>query len=404
MGRKNFLGFGICGCTAIVAMAVASAPALAQQDDCSAGPTVAVDGSNAIDTTAATTDGPDGTDTNCAYNNTQIHNDVWFVYTPTCTGFLNIDLCGGAGFGPDGVFYDSRVAVYDGTTCPTDATTLIICNDDGAGCPNFSSALNNAVPVTAGSDVLIRVGGFGTTDSGTGTMGISCFVPPSPPANDDCVNAAVAVDGSNPVDTNFATTDGPGSFSTASGCNNYGFDDVDNDIWYIYTPTCTGTLEIDLCGGSGFGPDGVFYDSRVAVYDGTTCPTDQSTLIACNDDGPGCPSFSSALGNANNVFVNAGSDVLIRVGGFSSSDSGTGTMGIFCQTETCGDGLRSGNEECDGADASACAAGCTPSCACLLVTVPALPPIGLIGLAIILLTGGALIFAWRPVRAEAGNE
>lgn len=399
MGRKNLFGFAICGCTAL---AFATAPVLAQQDNCADGPTVAVDGSNPIDTTTATTDGPDGTDANCDYNNTQIHNDVWFVYTPTCTGFLNIDLCGGAGFGPDGVQYDSRVAVYDGTTCPTDATTLIICNDDGPGCPGFSSALENAVPVTAGSDVLIRVGGFNAAESGTGSMGISCFTPPPPPANDDCANAIVANDGSNPVSTLFATTDGPGGFLPATGCASFGFDNVDNDVWFIYTPTCTGTLDIDLCGGSGFGPDGVFYDSRVAVYDGTTCPTDQSTLNACNDDGAGCPAFSSAFDNE--VLVTAGSAVLIRVGGFSSGDSGSGTMGIFCQVQTCGDGLAVGTEECDGADADACAAGCDNACACLVVTVPALPPVGLIGLAVILLTGGALIFAWRPVRAEVGSE
>ncbi len=317
MGRKNFVGcFGICGCAAIVALALGAAPALAQVDNCADGPAVAVDGSNPIDTTAATTDGPDTTGGACSYNNTQIHNDIWFIYTATCDGFLNIDLCGGDGFGPDGVFFDSRVAIYSGTTCPVDATNQIFCNDDGSGCPSFSSAIFESLVVATGAQVLIRVGGFNETESGTGTMGIAC----TPEVCGDNVQVgAEECDGDD-----------------ADACNG---------------AACTATCECaEVCG------DGVQIGAE-------ECDGDDAA--ACN--GAGCTATCECV-------------------------------------EVCGDGIQIGAEECDGDDASACAIACTAACTCIVVTVPALPPIGLIGLAIILLAGGALIFAWRPVRAEAGSE
>jgi hypothetical protein len=108
-----------------------------------------------------------------------------------------------------------------------------------------------------------------------------------------------------------ATTDGPDEPGT---CDFFSYTQIDADIWYRYTASCTGDVTVSLC-GSG-------YDTKLAVY-GDTCPTGASA-IACNDDNCGGTTQSELTFSAV-----AGSEYLIRIGGYNGA-MGTGTLTISC--------------------------------------------------------------------------
>lgn len=126
-----------------------------------------------------------------------IGSDIWYEYTATCTGPLTIDTCD-----LQGTEGDTVIAVYtDGSStcaCPNDQTSLLDCNDDDCVFTGRGSEL--IFDVVEGQCLLIRVGGFETTDT-TGILNISCAQPPdvnSLPLNTDPTGpggAALACDG-----------------------------------------------------------------------------------------------------------------------------------------------------------------------------------------------------------------
>lgn len=135
------------------------------------------DGSSFIDTQTATTDGP--AHAACdpfGTGDTQVHNDVWYKYTATCTGDLIVDVC-------NSVNYNSKIAVYDGCACPVSDVDLLACNDDLFECQGGSSAL--FAPVVAGQCYLIRVGGV-AGEFGIGTIRLNCFPNGLCPDTGDC--------------------------------------------------------------------------------------------------------------------------------------------------------------------------------------------------------------------------
>jgi len=85
------------------------------------------------------------------------------------------------------------------------------------------------------------------------------------------------------------------------------------DIWYCYTPHCTGTATASLCGSS--------FDTMLAVYGGCTCPTSPSALD-CQDDNCGGSSQIS-------FSVSACESYLVRVGGYNGL-VGVGTLSLSC--------------------------------------------------------------------------
>jgi hypothetical protein len=72
---------------------------------------------------------------------------------------LELDLCDAD--------WDSRLAVYAGTSCPPSPDSLLACDDDGCG---LQSRLE--LPVTAGHELLLRVGGY-QEERGEGVLGLS---------------------------------------------------------------------------------------------------------------------------------------------------------------------------------------------------------------------------------------
>jgi len=125
------------------------------------------EGDHPFGTQGTTTDGPDESVT-CNFSSyTNVDADIWYRYTSACTGIATVATCGSD--------YDTKVAVY-GATCPTTASA-IACNDDSSACGANSRQSGTTFNVVAGSDYLIRVGGWQGAN-GNGVLHVSCF--------DDC--------------------------------------------------------------------------------------------------------------------------------------------------------------------------------------------------------------------------
>ncbi|MEM7228493.1 MAG: hypothetical protein AAF432_06730 [Planctomycetota bacterium] len=138
------------------------------------------------------------------------------------------------------------------------------------------------------------------------------------PSGDDCDMGQIAISGtvSEDFDTTGATTDGPAH----AACDQFatGADTPFNDFWYCYTADCSGRVVIDTFGS--------LFDTKIAVYDSCVCPTDDTNLIACNDDAGGTTQSSITVDG-----VTAGQMLLIRVGGFAEADAGLGTLNVVCE-------------------------------------------------------------------------
>lgn len=141
-------------------------------DDCADAIPI-TDGETAFSTESATTDGP-SLPAECDEGfGVILGQDIWFDYTATCTGTATFSTCDTANF-------DTRLALYNTCgVCPP--IELVGCNDDGPNCADFTSEL--IVDVVEGACYTFRLGGFGT-NSGSGTVRVSCDAPP-----DGCVDA-----------------------------------------------------------------------------------------------------------------------------------------------------------------------------------------------------------------------
>jgi hypothetical protein len=164
------------------------------------------------------------------------------------------------------------------------------------------------------------------------------------PANDACAASMVIFDGVTAFDNIGATTDGPAEAGCGFCCGDL---QINQDIWYDYFASQTGTVTVSLC-GSG-------YDTKVGLYDGCGCPVAGAPL-ACNDDSCGLQSNISAAVTAGNCYK-------LRVGAYAAN-SGAGTINI-----TYGGG--GGNPACGAAATHDCfttgGPGCTDEVCCNLV-------------------------------------
>ncbi len=119
-------------------------------------------GDNAFNRAGATVDldfagycdmGPYGTETNW--------NCQFFAFSPTESGHYVFSTCGLA-------THDTRLSIT--TTC--DVTSVVACNDDGAGCAGFTSIME--ADLACGTSYIVAVGGYtGTTALGAGTLNVS---------------------------------------------------------------------------------------------------------------------------------------------------------------------------------------------------------------------------------------
>jgi len=128
--------------------AICTAGVFAQNDECNTALTIAANTPTAFDTLSATLSAPAWP---CAASTSP---DVWFVFTASQTAIHRFESCGSS--------YDTALQVFSG---PCAALTSAGCNDDACG---LSSRVE--LQLNAGDVRYIRVGGFGATASGFGTL------------------------------------------------------------------------------------------------------------------------------------------------------------------------------------------------------------------------------------------
>jgi subtilisin family serine protease len=176
------------------------------------------------------------------------------------------------------------------------------CPDNGACCFDDGSC-TYGLP-----QVCIKLGG-GFQGNGTDCNTTDC---PIAGAGDECSNAMIANNGSNPFETLTATpSDNPPTDELCSGT--YLEWGNSPDVWFRYTANTSGPINITTCDPSS-------YDTSLAFYAGTC-----DNLVACNGDASdaGCQSYYSEI----NYTVEAGSTYYIRIGGWQES-TGSGTLTI----------------------------------------------------------------------------
>lgn len=236
-------------------------------------------------TSEATTDGPDhpGNSTCFGFNSITADNDIWFTYTADFDGFVNWSLC-------NSVNFDSRLAVYGpNLSCPVADGDLYACNDDGANCDNFTSELIFAVE--SGNTYLLRLGAW-NGNAGTGTFNLTEIIPPTPPANDQCMDAddspfIISTDAADNLDVLVEGTTLNGTFDqdnyetpaciTAAGGEF-------TDVWYTFNSLGNTEIEVRV---NAVTPGAAFY---VDILDGCGNIVDTSAIagscISVTTDAP----------------------------------------------------------------------------------------------------------------------
>ena len=109
---------------------------------------------------------------------------------------------------------------------------------------------------------------------------------------------------------------------------------MSHDVWFHYTPTVTGLVEIHTCGAQG-----TLLNTVLGVYDGALgCPLPGDTALACDDDS--CfPAVGSLPRNSSvELHVVAGASYYVQVGG-SSNQTGSSELIIEVVETDCSNGL-----------------------------------------------------------------
>jgi len=213
-------------------------PSATPGDECdTADAFVFVDGSNAIDTTGMTTSGNNPTDCTNAFG--AMANDMWATYTATADGFMTVSTCPA---------FDTDLAVY------ADCDTVLACDgDSGDGsCHTYDSLVEN-IAVMAGSTYIIRVGGWGAADAGTGTVDIS--IATSVPTGSCCLGVENCMDDVGEADCAAAggSYNGDDSLCDADSCPappETACDDAGSEAWPadVFGAYAAGGV---ACGGGG---------------------------------------------------------------------------------------------------------------------------------------------------------
>ena len=249
--------------------------------------------------TGSATDSPEAfTQTGLSGCGTAITKDIWYTFTAPANGSVVLDTC-------NLINFDSNVEMYSGTCA---ALTFIGGSCDTTDCAGFSGT-TDPIAVTGGEVYVVRVGGFAGDPGGFGTLDIQFTVD-----GDECDAALTVVDGANPFDSSLATSGNtPAPTSPCGG----GFGSVNSDLWFAYTATQEGTIDISTC-------DLGSYDTDIVVYTGTCAAL---VDIACNGDGPSTVDCQQFYSEILDLPISIGDELLIRVGSFGSG-IGPGTLTI----------------------------------------------------------------------------
>jgi hypothetical protein len=168
------------------------------------------------------------------------------------------------------------------------------------------------------------------------------------------------------------------------------------DAWYVFTATdALMRLRTDL--------NSIETDTHFMVYgDGCAVQTD----VGCSEDEVTAGWYGDIC-----VPTTVDAEYHVQLGTYAVDHDGYGPsynwcnyytslsfqLDVFAGGSVCGDQIIAcdGSEDCeDGFDDGDCEFGCR-DCACLPPPVPMLPAAGLVGLGVLLVTGGALVFGRR---------
>jgi hypothetical protein len=218
--------------------------------------------------------------------------DCWFRYTNTTNRAVafRVDTCGSAS--------DTTLAILAACAGPE-----LACNDDHPtpACGLQTSRASRLVQ--PGQTVFVRVGDKGLAST---TFVLNNTVEPS---NDECTSPKVLPGaGTYPFDDDFASTGATGQ--TEPACNIFGNPGIGRDLWYSYTPSIGGPVQVTTCGLIGVPPGD---DTKIAVYAGAGCPTPGSAIACSEWSVPICAGGSQ---NSATVIFNAtcGTQYTIQIG------------------------------------------------------------------------------------------
>lgn len=251
----------------------------------------------------------------CFFNgDTSIDRDVWFRWTCPVNGIYELNSCMQSSA-------NTKIAVYATGNCPF-PNNMTACDDDSCGSINAKMTF----AADAGEQFMIQVG-LTPIDApevgdlvrlGTrGSFTISRIV-----FNNTC-EEALAIGGNNltiPYDNTLATENG----LDAPLCEFFGFDGIEHDLWWRWTPLKSGAATLTTCGLSSV-------DTKVAVYAGTSCPQGGG-ILACDDDS--CGAQSTATWE-----VIGGATYLLRIGVYENATPQPGMFNVFVSefSDNCGD-------------------------------------------------------------------
>ncbi|MFT3684381.1 MAG: FG-GAP-like repeat-containing protein [Phycisphaerales bacterium] len=200
---------------------------------------------------------------------------------------------------------------------------------NGGSISGATSATLTINPVSTSDEAIYDVQAFSPSCNGnqhvvtsnTAVLAVTGPAAPTTPANDNCASAQpLPAAGYISFNTATATTDGPQEFNLGFGAD----PQIHKDVWFTYTATCTGAVTVGTCLSS--------FDTKVAIYSGTTCPGMPNSAIAGNDDSD-CSFFGATK---SQVIFNAiaGRTYLIRVGGKNGA-AGDAMMTYTCDGSAC---------------------------------------------------------------------
>jgi len=282
------------------AIQLASSSALVGGSDNCATPDVLVGvGTFLFDNTIATTGAEGQAEALCTFFGfTTIDQDVWFSWTATSSGILNVTTCGFTAV-------DTKIAIYDGATCPTGPA--IGCNDDA--CPGFQTTVG--APVVVGQNYLIQVGTYPGAGGGTGSISLGV----SPQLANDACATPTTISGSGPFvyDTTNATRGAQGQANAR--CLIFNTSNIDFDAWYSWTAPSTGWYSVNTCVGG-------LHDLKMAIYAGTGCPSTEP--LTCDDD------MCGTIGGAARTpfFATAGLAYTLQLGSYPGQAGAPGQFTI----------------------------------------------------------------------------
>ena len=141
---------------------------------------------------------------------------------------------------------------------------------------------------------------------------------------DDCENALPLLMGTTSFDT---TANADSGLPVLGNCAYMG--EMSRDIWYSFAPAVDGIVSASTCNPDSF-------DTSIMVYKANCGSCDGLEYIACNGDAQpdaACQAYHSEV----DFIASAGSEYLVRIGGYSIGEGGPGslTVSIYQQDDPC---------------------------------------------------------------------